>query len=420
MTTSDLTSVKLPFLSARKLSDPFNKSIITYEFRVDTRELPDFPVDANARPSDAAKTKQVYKSVRNSVLDGSLNPDEDITPGLFGYKHLGINVVADRVDEIDNKTAIIHFKQGQGVMNGGHGLAIIRELQQNPGISEMPQNFIKVSVVVGLPVDTVFEIAGANNTSVQVKQSSILELSGAFEPIKNALKDTPLHNNVQWREGEDGIIKVEELLAVMTCYRSDIYQPDDKKKMPIKAYSSKNLVLEDFHKDMEGYYALLDILPQILEFQDFIRTQPKKMYNEKGGRFGSLKFVESIYTDVNGERRKKDLPSFVMPVSGERVEHRLSMVAVYPIHAAFRQFVELKDDKFKWNMSFRDVKKFWEQIAVEVVESTRNTCGELKFNLNGLGKSVVHWGNVQDIVQKAITERENQLLRQELAELKNK
>ena len=69
------------------------------------REIPEMPVDANARPSDASKDRRVYKSVRHAALDGATNMDEDVTPGLFGYKHLGINVIASAVDEVDQRTA---------------------------------------------------------------------------------------------------------------------------------------------------------------------------------------------------------------------------------------------------------------------------------------------------------------------------
>lgn len=406
------TSVVLPFLTARKLQDPFNpKSILTYEFRVDTRYIPDLPTDANARPSDAAKKRRVYKSVRNAALDGALDPDEDATPGLFGYKHLGINVIAESVEELDNKTAVLHFKPGQGVMNGGHGLAILRELQQSPGIDQMPPNFIKVSVVVGLDSNVIPEVAGANNTSVQVKAQSLLELKGAFEPLKASLKGTRIEKSIQWREGDEGSVKIEDIVATMTCFRSDVYPIGDHRRTPHNAYAYKTGLIDDFRKDIAGYHALAPKLKEILELQDYIRTQPKRVYNETGGRFGALKFVDSIHTDSKGEKRKTPLPPFVMPFTGEKVEHRLNMAAVYPILAAFRQMIRRTETGFEWVTDFKNVKLLWDAIAVEVMDTTKDACAQAGYVLNALGKSRPHWDNVQRLI-------ENKVMRDQLEAMK--
>lgn len=412
------TAVTLPFLSSRKLVDPFDKSIITYEFRVDTRHIPDMPTDANARPSDAAKHRRVYKSVKNAALDGANDPDEGATAGLFGYKHLGVNVIAEKVDEVDSKTAILHFLPGQGVMNGGHGLAILRELQEDPGIEAMPANFIKVTVVIGLPADVIPEVAGANNTSVQVKAQSLLELKGAFEPLKRALKGTKVENDVQWREGDEGRLKIEDVVAAMTCFRSDVYLIGDRKRTPHNAYAYKTGLIDEFRKDIPGYHLLAPKLPEILAFQDYIRTQPKKVYNESGGRFGGLKFVDSIYTDAKGEKRQKPLPPFTMPFTGEQVEHRLNMAAVFPILAAFRQMIVRKGEGFEWTGGFGNVKRVWDAIAVDVMETTKDACVQAGYVLNALGKSRPHWENVQRIVQVKLQDEANASMQKELEKMR--
>jgi len=414
MTLNDSTSITLPFLSARKLTDPFHKEVITYEYRVDTRDIPDLPTDANARPSDAAKKRRVYKSVRNAAMDGALDPDEEATPGLFGYKHLGINIIAEKVEEIDSRTSILHFKPGQGVMNGGHGLAILRELQEKPGKADMPPNFIKVTVIVGLDREVIPEVAGANNTSVQVKAQSLLELKGAFEPLKQALKNSRIANDIQWREGDEGSVKVEDIVAAMTCFRSDVYPLENRRRTPHNAYAYKTGLIDEFRKDTEGYHALASRLPEILEFQDFIRTQPKKVYNESGGRFGGLKFVDSIYTDAKGEKRKKELPPFVMPFTGEEVEHRLNIATVFPILAAFRLLLRRDGDTFNWVTTFDDVKRLWETIAVEVMDTTKDACVANGYVLNALGKSRPHWDSVQRIVENTVVKQENDSMRQQL------
>lgn len=420
-------SVKLPFLVARKMQDPFNKGVHLHEFLVDTRHLPDMPVDANARPSDAAKDRRVYKSVRHAALDGGTDMDESVTPGLFGYKHLGINVIATAVEELDKETAILHFKDGEGVMNGGHGMAILRELQAKYGPGKMPPNFIKVSVIVGLDDGVIPEVAGANNTSVQVKLSSLLELQGAFEPLKASLKGSRMEHSVQWREGDKAPIKVEDLIAVMTCFRSDVYPTTYHRRTPHNAYAYKAGVVGDFRADPEGYHALAPRLQEILEFQDYVRTQPKKEYNEKGGRFGALKFVDSIFVDAKGNVRDKPLPQFVMPFTGETVSHRINIAAVYPILAAFRGLIErvdysAKDEKmvggtFKWTIPFAEVKELWDEISLEVMDTTKERCFNLEYKLSSLGKDRPHWREMQRIVENAMLRRALKVSRAETAVL---
>lgn len=409
------TAVELRFLSARKLQDPFGKPITTYEFRVDTRQIPDLPNEANARTADSGMNRRVYRAVKDAALDGDLELDgQAVTPGMFGYKHLGINVIADRVEEVAERSAVLHFKEGQGVVNGGHGLKILKDLQNNPKHSpRMPPNFIKVTVIAGLDRSTIPEISGANNSSVQVKAHSLLELEGAFEPLKQALKTTPLEGCVQWREGDDGAVKVEDIIAALTCFRIDAYPLGKRHARLINSYAYKTGLLAVFREELEKYHQLARLLPQILEFQDYIRTQPRKTYNEAGGRFGALKFVDSVYTDPKGSKRDTPLSHFEMPFSCEQgVEYRLNIAAVYPIMAAFRRFVAYDEQQFRWTISFSEVKDFWDNISVEVVETTRTSCQNEGYNLNALGKSRPHWSEIERIV-------ENATLKLEIARLKS-
>lgn len=404
-------SVTMPFLSARKMPDPFNPKVTIYEFFVDVRALPEMPMDANARPSSASKSARVYKSVRNSLLDG-LNPDgtfnldEPVTASLFGIKHLGINTIASKVEEIDKNTAVLHFNEGEGVMNGGHGLAIALETQKKIGPENMPPNFIKVSVVVGLKSDVISEVAGANNTSVQVKIASILELNGAFDAYKGELAGTNMESSIAWREGDfaPGKMKVEDLIAVLTCFRSDVYPPDNSRRSPHKAYAYKTGVMEEFRRDQDGYAALIPRLREILEFQDYVRTQPKAEYNQAGGRFGALKFVDSVFVDAKGDLRKKRLDDFVMPYTGEKVTHRLNIAAVYPILAAFRLLLRrnASGDAFEWIMPFSEVKTLWNEISVKAMEATKIATNANNNVLNSLAMSRPHWQNMLTIVENAM------------------
>jgi hypothetical protein len=239
-----------------------------------------------------------------------------------------------------------------------------------------------------------------------------LELEGAFEPLKQALKTTPLDGHVQWREGDDGEVKVEDIVAAMTCFRIDVYPMGKRHTRLINTYAYKTGLLAVFREEKDKYHQLAGLLPQILEFQDYIRTQPRKTYNDEGGRFGALKFVDSIYTDGKGSKRDVPLPPFVMPFSHAlKVEYRLNIAAVYPILAAFRRFVEYEEGQFRWTMPFPEVKVFWDNISVEVIDTTRTSCQSEGYNLNALGKSRPHWDAIERIVENATLKKEIARLR---------
>jgi hypothetical protein len=121
-----------------------------------------------------------------------------------------------------------------------------------------------------------------------------------------------------------------------------------------------------------------------LVLHDLIRSEAKQYWNEEGGSFGKLAFVE---------HRKRGLE---LPFIGQQTECRLTNGSLYPIMAAFRWMVEpdSKSGKFKWRGGFRAVKSLWEESAVELLKMTKQASDELGRNPNAVGKSRNHWANL--------------------------
>ncbi len=93
-----------------------------------------------------------------------------------------------------------------------------------------------------------------------------------------------------------------------------------------------------------------------------------------------------------------------MFVPGEEVEYRLNAAALYPVLGAFRAFVERAEDgTFRWiGGDVERVKAFWNEIVVEVLETTKESLADKGYALNALGKSRSHWTNIQRIVENAL------------------
>jgi hypothetical protein len=139
-----------------------------------------------------------------------------------------------------------------------------------------------------------------------------------------------------------------------------------------------------YEEETESYKKLAPIVKDILVLHDLIRSDARSHWNEEGGRFGALAFVET---------RKK---GFNLPFLGRPTEHRLMNGALYPILAAFRWMVE-RDPKtgfFRWRGGFDGVKKLWEESASELLKMTKQASDELGRNPNAVGKSRNHWANL--------------------------
>lgn len=332
--SSDITYIDIPFLHSRKFDDPFNPAVVSYLLYVDTRYVPDFPNEPNARPSDYRENAPVYRAVKASVLD------EDVTPAMFGYKHLGINLIARRLHPISEKVARVYFGEDDGCINGGHGVRILRETQKSIGAENMPPNFVKIFVTTGLPHEVIPEIAGANNASIQVKTESLLDLADKFEPLKKAMANSPIGTDgVAWREGEKGL-PVVDLLAMINCFRAAHLGGN-----PIESYYIKGRVVDAFREKPETFYAVAPILPDLCKLMDAIRIEGQAPYNQRAsGNFGLLRFVQKK------EKRSKGQVSVIdngvcLEFTGKTATHALSYAAAYPIFAAFRLLVTYDEER---------------------------------------------------------------------------
>jgi len=328
------------FLKSRRFEDPFNPSVVSYLLYVDVRDLPDFPNEPNARPADSRENAPVYRAVRASAMD-----EGEATPGIFGYKHLGVNLIARRLHPIGDGLARVYFDEDDGCINGAHGVRIIRELQAANGRDGMPPNFIKVFVMTGLSKDVVAEIAGANNASIQVQPESLLDLEDKFQPFKDGMRNAAIgERGIAWREGEDGV-PVRDLLAMINCFRRE-----DLVGHPIESYNAKSQVVKAFRQDPDSFYAVAPLLPDLCRLFDAVRVEGQSPYNQRAsGNFGLLRFVQKKEKKSKGQVTvvENGVP---LEFTGKTSTYALVYAATYPIFAALRLLVEYDPSQkcYRW------------------------------------------------------------------------
>lgn len=366
---------------SRRMPDPVLATGARHVFMLRAKDVPDnIPLDPN--PRDQNTDRRVYRDVLESLTSGD---------GAFHLKNKGITIIASDVirSKNDEEQFAIMFDDNEGIVDGGHTYAVLREGQSR---EDLPDNqFVKFEVLVGVPENLITEIAGGLNTAVQVQEMSLANLGGEFNWIKAALSTEPYASAIAYKENEsDRVLDIRDVVAYMNLFNIDIY-PNAGRDYPITAYTSKATSLRHF-LDKEkaiSFRKLQNLLPDILELADIISFEAYTLHNDAGGKAGKLSFTES------------STKLYKFPFINESAKYRLTKGALFPMLGAFRwMVVEGPNGQFEWREPFDQVKELWRDTGAELMRATQATSDELGRNPNAIGKSRNHWSNLHATVAK--------------------
>lgn len=372
----------------RQFPDPTGGNIKRYILLCKASSIPaDIPLDPN--PRDQKLNGMVAKQVAESLVG-----DKTDQP-TFHLKNKGITMLADKIKLDDRKyDAEITFRDGQGIVDGGHTYKVIQNAIQNDNIPE--KQFVKIEILTGVQNDLASEIAGGLNTSMQVAEMSLQNLKGSFKWITDELKGEPCEALIQYKENEEGKkISIREIVAFLTMFLPDKYGfPQDSH--PKKAYGSKAKCLNEYAENPSRYEQMRPILKDILHLHDYILENAVGAYNYKcSGKAGRLGFMD-----------EKKRGSHRLHFFGQDVKYLMQDGALYPIFGAFRYLICEKDGKMGWKIgNFLELKKFCDQILGEMMVSTYSVYVNFGRNIDAVGKTDVHWENLYKTVALAYLER---------------
>lgn len=382
-----------PVAFARRIPDPIFRTekdaeanIERHIFIVPVRQIPKgLSLDPNARTPNIRR--QVYRKIENSLLN------EDCASGTFHLKNKGITLIAKSVKQKSEDLYQVSFDEGHGIVDGGHTYTLILSHLDDDSLPE--EQFVKVEILTGVPDLWIPDIAGGLNTSVQVQDISLQNLEGAFNWIKEELRDEPYYDRIAWSENEAGEFDARDIIAIMTCMSVDAY-PNNGEQHPVVAYEKKSAVLKMFGEDFDKnggatYRKLLPLLKDILVLHDTIRYEFYEVWNSLGGKAGALKIFDA---------KKGDKARFEFPFINKKSKYRLTSGALFPILAAFRWMVveDKKTKSYKWTGGFNAVLKRWEESAGELVRATVEKGKEVGRNPDAIGKSRAHWAALHKTV----------------------
>ena len=389
MTTT--TKITMPVVSLRRINTPFEREgKKIYLAVIKAKDLPkDFEEWRGINPRDPNKTSGVAKRIAESLQN---------QPECFLFRNRGLTLLSERVS-FNNESNILAVefsdKTMHGLLDGGHTYAVIREvfdslIEDDKVDTNLNNAYVKLEILEGITSkDETTEIVGARNTSTQVKDQSLANLSQHFDVIKDILKNEPYANRIAYKEtefNEDGDrkdIDIKEVLSYLICFDREGF---DDNNHPIIAYSGKSSVLkyadaEDNRKRLQKY---LPLLPEILVLRDEIYEQMPAAWNENGGKFGALE----------GVNRKKESKLVSLPFKNTKTPYAIPSSFVYPILASFRALVKVTDEGCSWKASpvsfFNKHKK---ELVGRLIEQA------LVFrNPNKLGKEKTVWQSCYDYV----------------------
>lgn len=172
------------------------------------------------------------------------------------------------------------------------------------------------------------EIAAAQNSSTAVKEYSLAEKKGLFQPIKLALESNK-EKHIVWYEGRqvpnDNGLKPDDLIALINVFNINLYHSRYNlagKSQPTNSSNSKSTVFKKWENEPDSYVKLYPLINDMLDLGDYIRRE----FYEGGTNMTSLKIID----DSKNNKRKP------LVFSNEVCKYELPSQFFYPLIAAFR------------------------------------------------------------------------------------
>lgn len=282
-------------------------------------------------------------------------------PQEMALKNAGIYILADSVEHAREKggagmlTMTLTNQLKQGIVNGGHTFAAIREAVETANeaqMADLQRAFVRLHILQGVPHDMVAEIAEGLNRSKQVQDPSLENLRGHFDEIKKVMTGHIGHDAIAYHEGADGDIYIAEILALIEMFNFERYQKDEH---PYGLYAHQSRAVKEFSDDFGAKPSPVKLaikrLPEILKLADMIRREAPPLAKDRANfQIGRMKVGEG----KKGRVASADASLYFL---GETSKYRLPNGWLYPILAAFRANViwNLKKSQFDWRVPNEEI-----------------------------------------------------------------
>lgn len=392
--------VKVSTELIRAFKDPHNPDLHIHHAYVKVRDFShgSLPDDVNPR-SHEKLTGRVPDAIDASLKD---------TPRWFHLLNRGVLVLAQRA-WFDNRTQILHIVINSvdegGLADGGTtdrviakaknaiSLEAFAKLAEEDIPEHLRDSYVHVEIISGEVGEMLVPLAGARNTSNQVKEFALENLGGGFEWLKEVLEKSEFKGRIRYKENDPQPIDVRTVLGLLTMFHP---KWNEMGKEPMIVYTARGTVLDYFRDDewKPGYVALKPVLLDILRLYDFVHREFQPQYvkykadDGSGSRFGKRKEV-----------RYKDGKLFHLPLTHSTTKYFLPDGWLYPLLASFRLLLKFPNNGtggVKW---ITDPQKYFTKFGSELVGDIVEQSENLGRNPQSTGKSRPLWNNLRKSIE---------------------
>ncbi len=366
----------------RKLPDPVNPEKWERYYAIcNVKNLPDdFPMETNPRKQNLG-TK-----VAKKIHDG-LTGEE--TGQMFHLLNRGILLSAENVafnNSNNEVTILMSNHEVHGLVDGGHSYKIILDNR-----SELTrEQFITIEILKGIH-DDFQEIAGARNTSVQVKEKSLAELEGKLGVVHQIVASEPFAQDIAYVENDDKPIDVQEIICLLTIFHNELHAHSH----PVYTYSSKGRALQVYLENNDSYRKLIPVSNKIFALHDHIKNTMGDVYNKQGGNFGNLK-------EIGYSKGRRKWPLLFSPRKNGaeiiKIQYDVPSGFVYPLLGALRFLLSYSKEKGSYEWKTDPIEYYNNSVGEKLVTLTFDASTELGRNPMAVGKSSRHWEGLYNYV----------------------
>jgi hypothetical protein len=392
----------LPFFSIRRIETPFERTpgYKNYLAVVAIQDLPDLKSWRKINVRDPKTKGRVPNAIRESLL---AHPQE------FVFMNRGLVLSAEKVDisEKDKMMKVV-FRDPDlhGLLDGGHTYRILMEERSNAD----PRQYVRVEIITGFDPDGISDLVDARNTSNQVKDQSLDNLKGKFDPIKAVLAGKPYEELISWSEyeeletGRPKPVDVRDIISFLVMLDVEAF---NGAKQPLIAYKDKRACLNHFRMNerrLKKYYALL---PDMLLLWDEIHENWFGWYRDNRSEEAGISGRPGGLTGINKDAAQE------LYFKQKQIVGRIPDAYKYPILGAFRAAIETHDGTAGWAMDpFELLKRTGVRLVGVVGNSVRNYN-----NPNKVGKDVGIWSSCYLILESSLRDSLNNEKEKRIKEL---
>jgi hypothetical protein len=348
-----------------------------YIAMVSVTQLPkDIPTAPNPREPNI--NRRIWKTVQRELFNiGS-------TPNAFHLKNKGITIIADRVHNKLRKGSsdsiceiVFDEDQDHGIVDGGHTFHLLCENQEkiakyNKMHTDKINQYVKLEILSGYDHSLIPEIARGLNTGIQVKETSLADLSGKFECIKEALAVEPaIAAKVSYNENGRNPIMVTDIVRMLYCFNVAHFRRGD----PSAAYSRVSTCLKHFIAHPNIYEPLSKHAVVIGKLANYIGATARQVWNSgQNARGGALTIIATAKANP-----------FQFHFLGTDSPYKLEHAVLYPILSAFRCFLRWDEDKkvFYWTKTYTEMCDIWDDYGRTMLTTAKDKNYGSTLNLKG-------------------------------------